>query len=229
MQWPAYEPAAAVDDSVLDSLGAAPTTVVADAMDRSGSVDARIHHVGGPQRLAGRAFTVLAFPGDNLAVSQALGVAPPGSVLVVSVGGPPADGYALVGEFVAMEAARRGLLGFVVDGPVRDVEELRAGPVGVFARAVCARGPVKATGGRLGWPIALGGVAVLTGDIVVADADGVVVVPARVAVTVAEAVAVRLAAEVETRRRLRGGETLAAVQGFASYPHPLAAPGGEGR
>lgn len=229
MHWPAFAPAADVDDATLRILALAPTTVLADAMDRSGILDGAIRHVGGPARLAGRAFTVLAFPGDNLTVSQALGAAPPGAVLVVSAGGADARGFALVGEFVAAEAARRGLAGFVVDGMVRDVEQLRAGPVAVFARGPCARGPAKGTQGRLGWPVAAGGVAVLTGDVVVADPDGVAVVPAAVAPVVAASVAEHLRVEVQTRRRLGAGEALDAIQAFPPYPYPLATAPGSAR
>lgn len=228
MQWPAFAPAPAVDDPTLEILAAAPTTVLADALDRTGVLDSAIRHVGGPARMAGRAFTVLTFPGDNLTVSQALGAASAGAVLVVSAGGGAGAGYALVGEFVATEAGRRGLAGFVVDGMVRDVEELRSGSVTVFARGTCARGPAKATQGRLGWPVAAGGVAVLSGDIVVADADGVAVVPAGVAAAVAASVTDRLRAEEETRTRLAAGEPLKAIQRFPAYPYPLPAGAREG-
>lgn len=222
MHWPAFAPASDVDDTTLKILACAPTTVLADALDRTGILDSAIRHVGGPERMAGRAFTVLTFPGDNLTVSQALGAAPPGAVLVVSAGGGADRGFALVGEFVAAEAGRRGLAGFVVDGMVRDVQALRAGPVGVFARGLCARGPAKGTQGRLGWPVATGGVAVLTGDVVVADPDGVAVVPAAVAAAVAASVAERLRVEVQTRTRLGAGEALNAIQTFPPYPYPLA-------
>lgn len=233
MQWPAFAPAPAVDDATLETLRSAPSTVVADALDRTGILDGAIRHLGGPARMAGRAFTVLTFPADNLTLSQALGAAPAGAVLVVSAGGGAGAGYALVGEFVAAEAARRGLAGFVVDGMVRDIDELRSGRVSVFARGTCARGPAKATQGRLGWPVAAGGVAVLTGDVVIADVDGVAVVPAAVAAAVAASVTERLRLEAATRSRLEAGEGLDAIQGFAPYPYALsggaARSGGEGR
>ncbi|MCL6596512.1 MAG: hypothetical protein K6V73_09940 [Firmicutes bacterium] len=219
MRWPGFPPQPFVDEAVLGRLRDVPVAVLADAMDRSNILSASVRHVSGPARLCGRALTVLAAPGDNRTVFQALDVAQPGDVLVVSAGGD-GGGTALVGEFVALEAARRGIAGAVVDGYVRDHADLPSS-LPVYARGAQPRGPSRAAQGRIGWPVAVGGVAVLWGDVVVADGEGVAVVPAPAAAAVAAEAERRLAAEAATRRRLDAGEPLTRILGVDPYPHPL--------
>jgi regulator of RNase E activity RraA len=220
LRWPAFPVPPSVDPAVLAILAQTPVAVLADALDRSNILAGAIRHVAGPARLCGRALTVLTHPGDNLAVFQALAVAAPGDVLVVSAGADADRGFALVGEFVALEAGRRGLGGFVVDGAVRDADDLAADGVSVFARARHGRGPARSVQGRIGWPVAVGGVAVLTGDIVVGDGDGVAVVPHALAQAVAQAARERLADEAQMRRRLAAGEALGDLLGIVPYPYP---------
>jgi len=134
--------------------------------------------VGGPAR------TVLTTPGHNLWLHRAIVQAAPEEVLVVSTQEGHDFGY--WGEVMGRAAAERGIAGLVIDGCVRDTAALRALPVAVFARGACIRGTGKsATGGGVGHPIAIGGVTVATGDIVVGDDDGVVVVPASAVADVA--------------------------------------------
>lgn len=218
VRWPAYAPASVVDAASLETLAACPVSVLSDAMDRQNIVARAVRHIAGPPRFGGRALTVLAFPGDNLSVFQALAAASPGDVLVVSSGSEVQSGFALVGEFVAAEAARRGVAAFVVDGSVRDVADLPDKGVSVFARGAEARGPARATQGRIGWPVAVGGVAVMTGDIVVGDGDGVAVVPQAVAADVAAQVRLKLLSEVDTRTRMAAGEPLWQILGVPAYP-----------
>lgn len=218
MRWPAYAPASPVDSASLRTLVECPVSVLSDAMDRQNIVARAVRHVAGRRRFGGRALTVLAFPGDNLSVFQALAIAAPGDVLVVSAGSEVQGGFALVGEFVAAEAARRGVTAFVVDGSVRDVADMAADSVAVFARGAEARGPARATQGRIGWPVAVGGVAVTTGDIVVGDADGVAVVPQAVAAEVAAQVGLKLGSEADTRSRMAAGEPLWQILNVPAYP-----------
>jgi regulator of RNase E activity RraA len=164
------------DPALLDRCRALPTSILSDSMERTGGV-CGVHPVPGGRwpRVAGPALTVWTRPGDNLVVHRALDLAEPGDVLVVDAGG--ALDRAVLGELMARWAAARGLAALVVDGAVRDVEGLAAGPLPVFARGVNHLGPYKVGPGEIGGPVQAGGTVVRSGDVVVADADGVVVVP----------------------------------------------------
>jgi regulator of RNase E activity RraA len=118
--------------------------------------------------------TVLARPGDNLLVHKAMEVARPGDVLVVSTYGN--DNEAVFGEIMATTLLAAGLEGIVVDGAVRDAEEVREMGVKVFARTVVASACDKDGPGEINLPVACGGVAVMPGDVIVGDENGVVVV-----------------------------------------------------
>jgi RraA family protein len=140
-------------------------------------------YAGGPQlrpmykgaTLAGPAFTVKTAPGDNLLVHKALDIARAGDVVVVDAGGF-AD-HAIIGELMAAHARQRGIAGMVIWGAIRDSAELGAGSYPVFACAVTHRGPYKNGPGEINVPIAMGGMPVSPGDIVVGDADGLVAIP----------------------------------------------------
>lgn len=159
------------------------TCDIADATGRLWVVDPALHHVGGGPSLVGVALPVWTRPDDHLMVQAAIDVAQPGDVIVVNAGGGIQT--AMVGEMVSLWAKQRGVAGFVIDGAVRDVEMLA---LPTFARGRSARAPFRQAAGEVGFPIALGGVPVAPGDIVVADADGVAVVPLADAETVLEGV-----------------------------------------
>jgi regulator of RNase E activity RraA len=144
----------------------------ADALGRLAVVDTAIRRLAGSGTLAGPALPVLCRPDDNLMIHAAIDMAQPGDVIVISAGGGTQT--ALVGELVSAWAKCRGVAGFVIDGAVRDVEALQ---VPTFARGTSPRAPFKVAAGEIGYPVGLGGVAVQPGDIVIADADGVVIVP----------------------------------------------------
>ena len=151
------------------------TAHLSDSMERlySAGPDLRPMHRGGT--LAGPAFTVKTAAGDNLLVHKALDMAEPGDVIVVDAGG--FRDQAVVGEIMAGWAARRGIAGLVIWGAIRDSAEIRDGAFPVFASGVTHRGPYKDGPGEINVPIALAGMPVHPGDIVVGDADGVVAVP----------------------------------------------------
>jgi 4-hydroxy-4-methyl-2-oxoglutarate aldolase len=153
-----------------------PTTVLADLLGRTQVMDRRIRPLWSPMpRLAGPAFTVTCAPGDNLMLHAAIYRAAPGSVLVVA--GGDAD-YAVAGGNVCAVAQRRGIAAFVVDGVIRDLAEVRDARFPVCARGVVPVAGVKAATAPLNEPVRCGGVIVRAGDVVVADDDGVLVVPA---------------------------------------------------
>lgn len=162
---------------LLARARALPTSILSDSMERVGGLTG-VHWTPGGSwpRISGTALTVQTRAGDNLVVHRALDLAEPGDVLVVDGGGYA--GRAVLGEIMVRYAASRGLAAIVVDGAVRDVESLAQGPVAVFARSVTHLGPYKDGPGEVHGPVQLGGTVVRSGDVVVGDADGVVVLPA---------------------------------------------------
>ncbi len=176
-----FERAAGV---VIEGLSKLPCANIADAMDRLGVAEG-IHAMWSGAKLAGPAYTIWTRSGDNRAVHQAIDAAQPGDVLVVNGGGDTTR--ALIGELMATRAIKRRLGGFVIDGAVRDRELIGELGLPVFARGATPAGPYKNGPGRLLCPVAIGGVCVLPGDIVLGDGDGVVVVPRAVGATVLEA------------------------------------------
>jgi len=156
-------------------------------------------------RLAAPAFTVHCPAGDNLAIHVGVVTAPAGSALVVQVDGTPDRGY--WGEVLTTAAEARGLAGIVIDGGVRDVDALRHHGFPVFSSCIALRGAVKETGGAVGGPVGVGDVAVRTGDWVVGDADGVVVVPSGTLDDVLAAGRARAEKEDGMFARLRDGAT----------------------
>ena len=159
----------------LNFAAFSPTTY-ADVLGRSRVMALGIREMwAGMPRLAGPAFTVRCPPGDNLMLHAAIYRAAPGEVIVVQSGDLE---YALSGGNVCAIAQQRGIAGFVCDGVIRDVAEVREARFPVFARGVVPVPGKKQTLGTLNQPIVCGGVAVSPGDIVVADEEGIVVVPA---------------------------------------------------
>ncbi|MFC8519854.1 RraA family protein [Streptomyces sp. NPDC057257] len=155
---------------------AVPTTTLADLLGREQVMDIGIRPLWGPaERVAGPAFTVRCPPGDNLMLHAAVHRAEPGSVVVAESGDLD---WALAGGNVCAVAQRRGVAGFVLDGLIRDLAEVREMRFPVFARGVIPIPGAKAAVAPLGEPVTCGGVWVEAGDVVVADEEGVVVVPA---------------------------------------------------
>ncbi|WP_156424686.1 methyltransferase [Arthrobacter sp. EpRS71] len=150
-----------------------PAANIGDAQERIG-VASSLSPTWTGAKLAGPAFTVWTRPGDNLNIHKALDEAKPGDVIVVNGGGD--QSRALIGDLIGIRAKSLGLAGFVIDGAVRDADALAECGLPVFARSVTPAGPYKFGPGRLQLPVAIDGVVVSPGDIVVADADGVVVV-----------------------------------------------------
>jgi 4-hydroxy-4-methyl-2-oxoglutarate aldolase len=155
--------------------------------------------------VAGRAFTVTCAPGDNLAIHVAVTLAPPGSVLVVDASAEPERGY--WGEILTTAAETTGITGLVIDGGVRDIAALSGHGFGAFSDRIALRGATKDQSGEVGGPVTVGDVTVRTGDTVVGDADGVVVIPAEQFDDVVAAARHRSDREQDLFRRLQSGET----------------------
>ena len=162
--------------SKIEQFRAISPTAYADALPREQFMDLGIKAVWQPiPRIAGIAYTVKCHPGDNLMLHGAIYRAAPGSVIVVESGSLD---YAVSGGNVCAIAQKRGIAGFIVDGVIRDVAEVREAQFPVFARGVIPKPGVKETLGSLNQPIVCGGVTVAAGDIVVADEEGIAVIPA---------------------------------------------------
>jgi regulator of RNase E activity RraA len=150
------------------------SSILADVAGRRGTMAGRIAPLAPSMRLAGPAFTVEVRPGDNLMIHAAIAMARPGDVLVID--GKADRTCALMGLIMMTACRQLRLGGVVVDAAIRDTEELRELGFPVYAVGANPNGPTKNVPGRINWPVSCGGVAVRPGDLVVADADGVVVV-----------------------------------------------------
>lgn len=179
-------------DIVAKASGFA-ASILADVAGRRGTLDGRIAPVSPSMRFAGPAFTVEVRAGDNLMIHAAMTLARPGDVIIVD--GRADRGCALMGSIMINACRKLGLAGVVLDAAVRDTEELRELGFPVFAVGANPNGPTKFVPGRINWPISCGGVAVSPGDLVVGDADGVVVIEREKAPTLLEAAATKVAEE----------------------------------
>ncbi|MGW1721509.1 4-carboxy-4-hydroxy-2-oxoadipate aldolase/oxaloacetate decarboxylase [Streptomyces sp. NPDC002306] len=195
-------PKAAAED--VDALARFGVATVSEAMGRTGLLGPRIRPVQQGVRVAGTAVTVLSWPGDNLMIHAAVEQCGAGDILVVTTTSPSTDG--MFGELFATALQRRGVRGVVTDAGIRDTQELRDMGFAAWARAVSAQGTVKATGGSVNVPVVIDGRVVRAGDVVLADDDGVVVVPRERARATVEAAEARDAKEAATRAAFVDGQ-----------------------
>jgi RraA family protein len=152
-----------------------PVANVSDSMNRMSAAGPRLRpmHSGGV--LAGPALTVRTRPGDNLMLHKALDMAVPGDVIVCDAGGDLTN--ALIGELMTAHAIKRGVAGIVINGAIRDAAAIRAGTLPVFAAGITHRGPYKDGPGEINVTIAIDGMIIAPGDLILGDDDGLVAVP----------------------------------------------------
>jgi 4-hydroxy-4-methyl-2-oxoglutarate aldolase len=187
--------------NLLRDLGVA---TVHEAQGRSGLMKPYMRPIYASAKIGAPAVTVSCQPGDNLMIHAAVEVCQPGDVLVVTTTAESTDGF--FGELLASSLRVRGVAGLIIDAGVRDVADLTAMEFPVWSKAISAQGTVKATAGSVNVPVVCAGAIVHPGDVIVADVDGVVVVPGAQAEEVAKLSDQRRIKEEKSRERLRAGE-----------------------
>jgi 4-hydroxy-4-methyl-2-oxoglutarate aldolase len=196
-----------VPAQIVKEAAAYQAAILADVAGRRGALDGRIKAVRPAMKFAGTALTVEVRPGDNLMIHAAMSLAKPGDVLVVD--GKGDLGSALMGTIMMTACKQLGIAGVVVDGAVRDTLEIEEMGFPVFAAGFNPNGPTKSIAGRIGHPVSVGGVTVRSGDFVLGDADGVVVVEREKIAGLLPLAAKKVADEAARIEAIKNGDTAA--------------------
>jgi 4-hydroxy-4-methyl-2-oxoglutarate aldolase len=192
------------DIEAVKLLGELGVATIHEAQGRTGAMQPYMRPIYLSARVSGPAVTVSCHPGDNLMIHAAVEVCKPGDVLVVVTHSESTDG--MFGDLLGTSCQAHGVAGLIIDAGVRDTAELTEMNFPVWAKAISPQGTVKASPGSVNVPVVCAGMLVNPGDVVVGDADGIVVVPRATAAAAAKAGQQRIAKEEKTRERLAKGE-----------------------
>jgi 4-hydroxy-4-methyl-2-oxoglutarate aldolase len=191
------------DKATLDTFAGASSAQIADSMARMGAMDGGIRQVWAAPRTIGTAVTAWCHSADNLMLHKAISIAQAGDVLVVNTQGNRQNSP--FGELLAISAVKKGVRAVIVDGSVRDADGLEGLRLPVYSRGLSPSGCNKDGGGEVGTTIACGGVAVRAGDIIVADIDGVTVIPLADAEEVSRLAALQVKREDDRKAEIEKG------------------------
>ena len=192
------------DSERIAALASYSTCNLADGMQKMYVMDSGIKPICPTHKICGPAVTVNISIGDNLMLHKALGLVRPGDILVIDAQG--CTTFSACGGIMMLRMKKLGVAGIVVDGSVRDIEDIREIGLPVYARGIVPQGGGKAGPGQINFPVSCGGVAVLPGDVIVADDNGVVCVPQDDIEAVAEGVKVKLAKEEKSYAEIAAGQ-----------------------
>lgn len=200
-------------DDMVAKFAAYATATIYEAAGKRGEMEPAVHPIIDGSRMCGRAFTVQCFLGDTTAVIRAVDTAKPGEVLVIDIGGTTrATAW---GGSSSAAAKRRGLAGVVTNGSARDLDEMRKVGLPVYVTGVSVRGTARRNEGIPGVPVSVGGAVVKPGDIVIGDADGIVVVPQEREEELLAKTIQQKAKEDDKAARIAKGEPFASILGVS--------------
>jgi RraA family protein len=193
----------AAGEPFISRFLALPVANVSDNMHRMTAGGPRVRPMHGDARMAGPALTVRTAPGDNLMIHKAIDISQPGDIIVVDGGGDLTN--ALIGELMLSQAIKRGVAGIVINGAVRDSDSFPRRGLPVFAAGVTHRGPYKFGPGEINVPIAIDGMVIAPGDMMLGDPDGILCVPFDDMEAVCSASEGKLAAEDKQMAEIEAG------------------------
>ena len=192
-----------ISADVVERFARLPVANVSDSMSRLTAGGARLRPMHGSGGLAGPALTVKTAPGDNLMVHKAIALAEPGDVIVVDAGGDLTN--AITGEMMLMQMVKRGVAGLVINGAIRDAGFIRSQTFPVFAAGVTHRGPYKNGPGEINVAIAIDGMVIEPGDLIIGDDDGLLCVPFDQTEAVFKAATAKFEAEQKQMANIEAG------------------------
>lgn len=197
---------------LIKQLGQFSAATVHEALGKYGNLPSAIKPINSTMKVCGPAYTVKTMPGDNVLLHRAYAYAKPGDVIIANCSGFYEAGY--WGDLMSLGAKTKGINGLVIDGCVRDANDIEAMGFPVFSRGLCIHGTSNYGDGFLNEPIVIADVVINPGDIIIGDRDGVVVVPQNRITEAIEKCAAREAKEENVRKQLREGKTSLQIYGW---------------